>query len=558
MFNPKARPYSDSTAIYLVSFLTLMMSLANVVSALRITLPSNLTWFLRFLPLEVQRGGSLTAAIAGFGLMVLTYGLLRRKRVAWVATIILLFMSAISHLLVKLDYSLAFAAIVLASWLLYLNPHFHARSDRPSIRQGLITLVVSIAFTLCYGVAGFYLLNMQTGTEFSIRLAVMQTLSMVTEFYNPDLVPLTGLGRFFALSIYVIGITTFGYAFIMLLRPVLVRHSVSPADRRKAMNIIEKYGKSPLASYALLADKHYYFSCDGHVIAYRIEGRIAIALGDPIGPGTRIEEAIGEFIGFCKKNDWIPAFHMVQEQSLEIYQAEGFKSIRIGQKGILNIKDFAVGGKKRKNIQPILSDMKKNGYRWELVKPPIPRKFVDTLGAINDAWLTYTRTSEMRFSVGWFYDEYVSSYPLLVLRDQNNYRVAFTNILSDSNNNDIILDLIRYQPYVHPDIEKFLLVALIEWAQTEQYEKLDLGLSTVSGKNGNHSDSLAERGLHYMYEHIDSFEKSASLHDIKEKFKPRWEPRYLTFPDYGSFPAVVVALIRADTGDDVLGNFLRL
>jgi phosphatidylglycerol lysyltransferase len=99
---------------------------------------------------------------------------------------------------------------------------------------------------------------------------------------------------------------------------------------------------------------------------------------------------------------------------------------------------------------------------------------------------------------------------------------------------------------------------MIEWAQNEKFEKMDLGLSTFSGKSGNHSDSLAERGLHYMYEHIESFEKSTSLHDLKVKFKPRWEPCYLTFPDYGTFPAVVVALIRADTGDDVLGNFIGL
>jgi phosphatidylglycerol lysyltransferase len=558
MFNPKARPYSDSTAIYLVSFLTLMMSLANVVSALRITLPSRLTWLLRFLPLEVQRGGSLTAVLAGFGLMVLAYGLLRRKRIAWLASIILLFMSAISHLLVKLDYSLAFAAILLACWLLYLNPHFHARSDRPSIRQGLITLVVAVAFTFCYGVAGFYLLNIQSGTEFSLRLAVMQTLSMVVKSNNPDLVPLSGLGQFFALSIYIVGVTTLGYAFIMLLRPVLVRHSATPADRKRAIKIIEKYGRAPQASYTLLADKHYYFCCHGHVIAYRVEGRIAIALGDPIGPDIQLEDAINEFVGFCLKNDWIPAFYMVNEKSLAVYQSEGYKSVRIGQKGILNLKDFARGGKKRKYIQPILTEMKKNGFHWELVTPPIPRKFVETLAVINNAWLTYMRTSEMRFSVGWFYDEYVSSYPLLVLRDQNNYRVAFTNILTDSNRGEVILDMLRYRPYVHPDIEKYLLAALIEWAQTEQYEKMDLGLSTLSGKNGNHSDSLAERGLHYMYEHIESFEKTTSLHYLKEKLKPRWEPYYLIFPDYGTFPAVVVALIRADTGDDVFGNFLGL
>ncbi len=558
MFNPKAKPYSDSTSIYLVSFLTFMMSLANVVSALRITLPSNLTWFFRFLPLEVQRGGSLTAALAGFGLLVLTYGLLRRKRVAWLAAIILLFLSAISHLLVKLDYSLAFAAILLAFWLLYLNPHFHARSDRPSIRQGIITLVVSVAFTLCYGVMGFYLLDTQIGIHFNIRIAVMQTLSMVTEFSSPELVPLTDLGRFFAMSIYIIGISTFIYAFIMILRPVLVRHAASPADLNKAKALVDKYGRAPQSSYALLADKHFYFTCDGHVIAYRVEGRIAIALGDPIGPDASFESAIDEFTSYCKKNDWIPAFYQVYEDSLDAYQSEGYKSARIGWEGVLNLGDFSRNGKKRKKIQPILASMKKDGFHWELIKPPVPRKFVDTLDVINDAWLTLMRTTEMSFSAGWLYDEYVSSNPLLILRDQNNYRVAFANILSNPGDDEIFLDMLRYEPYVHPDIDQFLLVALIEWAQSAHYRCINLGLSTHTSKRGAHSDSLAERGLQYMYEHIESFEKSLHLHDFKEKLKPRWEPRYMTFPDYASLPAVVVALIRADTGDDIIGDFLRL
>jgi phosphatidylglycerol lysyltransferase len=558
MFNPKARPYSDSTAIYMVSLFTLFMGLANVVAALRITLPSRLTWFLQFMPLEVQRGGSLTATLAGFGLLVLTYGLLRRKRVAWLAAIILLFLSAISHLLVKLDYSLAFAAILLACWLLYLNPHFHARSDRPSMRLGLITLVVSIIFTVFYGVMGFYLLDTQTGIHFNLRMAVMQTLSMVTEFSSPELVPLTELGRYFAMSIYIIGISTFLYAIIMILRPVLVRHVTNPADRHKAQALVEKYGRAPRSSLALLADKHFFFSCDGHVIAYRVEGRIAIALGDPIGPGASIESAIDEFIIYSMKNDWIPAFYQVYEDSLEWYQSEDYKSARIGWEAILALEDFSGNGKNRKKLHPVQKSMEKAGFHWELVKPPISRKLVDTLAVVNDAWLTHMRATEMSFSAGWFTDEYVSSNPLLVLRDLYNYRVAFANILSDPGDDTIYLDMLRYQPNVHPNIDQFLIVALIEWAQSNQYRFINLGLSTHVTKRGDQPDSLAERGLQYMYEHIESFEKSSHLREFKEKLKPRWKPCYMTFPDYTSLPAVVVALIRADTGDDMIGDLLRL
>lgn len=45
------------------------------------------------------------------------------------------------------------------------------------------------------------------------------------------------------------------------------------------------------------------------------------------------------------------------------------------------------------------------------------------------------------------------------------------------------------------------------------------------------------------------------LHEFKEKFHPRWEPRYFIYPGVAALPEVVVALIRADSGDRLLDYF---
>ena len=42
------------------------------------------------------------------------------------------------------------------------------------------------------------------------------------------------------------------------------------------------------------------------------------------------------------------------------------------------------------------------------------------------------------------------------------------------------------------------------------------------------------------------------MHTFKEKFRPRWEPRYLVYPGLAALPEVVVALVRADSGDHLL------
>ena len=47
------------------------------------------------------------------------------------------------------------------------------------------------------------------------------------------------------------------------------------------------------------------------------------------------------------------------------------------------------------------------------------------------------------------------------------------------------------------------------------------------------------------------------LHKFKEKFQPRWSPRYLVYPGPASLPAVVLALNRASSGDDFIWQYYQ-
>jgi len=557
IFNPKAKPFSDSLPVHLMALLTLTMGLLNVFSAFHVVLPENLSWFTRFLPLEIQSGGRLTALAAGFALILLAYGLFRRKRVAWMAAIIVLCLSAISHLIIKLDFSMAVMAILLASWLIILNPHFHARSDSPSIRQGIITLFLSVLFTGLFGLVGSYLLFFQSSSTFNLGTLLRQTWALLAGFDSPSAMNLDGLGVLLAGSIYIIASIAIGWAIFLLFRPVVVRFSASLAERNQAKKIIQAYGTSSLVPFTLLTDKLYYFSEGGSVITYRVQGRVAIALGDPIGPIQDSPVSIREFIIFCRKNDWIPAFYQIPEGSRKFYDDVGLKQIRVGQEGIIDLQSFSIDDPKYRQVCKILQKMERKGYTAECLIPPHPREVMRELRHINDAWLTMTRGTEMRFSLGWFYDIYIKSNPVLTIKDQNGYLVAFANVLARPQTKSIILDLLRYRPEADPRILDYLLISMVLWAKKNRQKTFNVGLSaTVSG--GQKQDgTLAERGLYYIYEHIDSSYEFKGLHNIKVKFNPRWEPRYLAFPDYGSLPGVAMALIRVDSDDNWLGRVLK-
>jgi phosphatidylglycerol lysyltransferase len=299
----------ETLGVRTVAVLTAAMGVVNVLSAVRPSMQHRLRLLEQFSPLQVTRGGHLTSALAGFALLMLASGLWRRKRVAWLLTLLVLLGSVFTHLLKGLDYEEALLSAALALVLWIWRAHFHARSDPPSVRQAIWTMIAAWAFTLAYGMSGFYLLDRHFRVNFGLWAAAQQTVVMFTQFYDPGLQPITGFGRYFADSIYIVAMVTSGYALFLLIRPVLARHHATASDRARAWEIVSRCGHTSLARFTLLDDKLYYFSTGGSVVAYVLEGRTAVVLGDPIGPMTDARDCIQGFKHLCSLNDWLPMFY---------------------------------------------------------------------------------------------------------------------------------------------------------------------------------------------------------------------------------------------------------
>lgn len=549
-------------SIRLVSLLTGLMGIINVVDAVTPRLPTHLASVTAFFPLEIRHGGHLTSALAGFALLLLAGSLWRRKRVALLITLVVLVGSTIIHLLKGLFTIQSFISVLLAIWLLYLSPQFHARSDPPSMRQGLISLAASLGFTLAYGVIGFYLLDLHfkingVPVRFGLWAALRQTLIMFTQFYNPGLQPITGFGRYFAGSIYIVGAITLSYATLMLLRPVILREPATHAERERARHIVEAYGCSSLARLTLLDDKYYYFSPGGSVIAFVVESRVALALGDPIGPAEDLSACIAGFQGYCSKNDWQPAFYQVLPDHLPVYDVLGFSSVNIGQEAVVDVADFTLAGRANKGLRSAVNRMKKLGFRPQVHQPPLSPGLLHELRMVSDEWLASMRGTEKRFSLGWFDDDYLRNGPVIVINNPDGRIEAFGNIVPEYQCNEITIDLMRHRRNAEHGIMDYLFVSLIQWAKEQGYGAFDLGLSALAGIGEGAGATAIERTLHFIYEHVNQFYNFKGLHEFKEKFNPRWSPRYLVYPGPADLPLVALALIRADSGGSVLRSFIH-
>lgn len=177
------------------------------------------------------------------------------------------------------------------------------------------------------------------------------------------------------------------------------------------------------------------------------------------------------------------------------------------------------------------------------------------MGMINLFSVVTPSLPRKKFSLGWFDEAYLQDCEIAVFRNAQGTLDAFANVVTGYKLNKITVDLMRHRAEIENGTMDFLFVSMFQHFQKQGYDGFGLGLSALSGVGGSEQSPRMETGMYYLYKHLSQFYNFKGLHAYKEKFHPRWESRYLTYPSLTSLPDVVVALVRADSGDRLLDYF---
>ena len=527
--------------IYLAIF-TGGMGIINLVSAASPALQARIDLIRMVFPFEVRAGTRLATAFAGFALILLASGISRRKRTAWLVTLPLLVITAIFDLIKGLDFEESAVSLVLILLLIFFRKRFTAKSDPPTIRRGILTLAIAIAFVLLYGALGFYFLDKHFSVHYSFSQALSQTFLMFFEYKPPSLVPLTRYGNYFVDSIYILGIVDIGYALFSILSPVILREAARDTDCERAEKIVNEYGRTVLARFCLFKDKNYYFSPNGSVVSFVGSNRVAVALGDPIGPASDAGDTILGFKEICESNDWMPVFYQTLPDYLESYRNAGLRSLKIGEEAIVSLAGFQLAGGEMKSLRTSVNKMTRLGYSQEIVQPPHSQEFLDQLEIISNEWMLERNGKEMKFSMGWFDRTYLNTTPVLVVKDQEGKIIAFANLVSEYQNRELAVDLMRHLSNAPAGVMDYLFVSMISYAKDQGFATFNLGLSGLAGVGESTSDPAIEKAMHFIYTSVRTAYSFRGLHNFKQKFNPTWEERYLIYPGLQNLPIVALAV----------------
>jgi phosphatidylglycerol lysyltransferase len=525
------------------SFLTLMSGLTLVLEPL---VRHSMHHYANFIiPLYERNIADYFSLLIGLILMYLAYELSQRKHIAWLVTLGAAAASIIIGIAVDEPLFHSVLAITLIVVLIGGRAHFIIKGHPTNFRSSFLVLASSILFALFYGTIGFWALDKhEFGINFTIGDAFAHTLREYLLLGSGDLTPHTRYSHWFLESLSIVGVATFIYCLLLILRPLRYELTRLTADRDAAESLLIRYGGG-IDDYFKLwpRDKSFFFSSDGEAfIAYAVSRGVAVCFADPAGRQESIQKVILEFRSFCLSNGWLIAFIAASDEYKELYDRSGFDNILIGADAVINLEKFITETSRNKYFRNIINRFSKSGITSTRYFPPHNADLIEELRYVSNDWLKIPGHKQWQFITGYFSSRYFERTPLFVVRDEQGKAVAFANELPSFKQGEATVDLMRHKRNAPKNVMDYMFITLMQQLYEEGVQKFNLGISPLARQtfSGN-----SERLLDFIYLASQRFISTKGLHQYKAKFDPEWEPRYVYYiGSASSLPVIGLAVSK--------------
>lgn len=466
-------------------------------------------------------------------LIVLSYGIYKKMRRAWLLSIITLVASEVFLLLNGINYVECLVIIFVLMIIIFSEDYFYRSGS-------ILRMKVSKSWILLF----FLIVSFLVFKGFDIYKEVSYNNTLWWDFKNHF------NASIFLHSILISSLVFLYYLGILFFKPLEEALDVDLVDKEELKSILSS-SSSSRGYFSLLDDKKYLFNDKKNAfIMYGSSNSNYISLGDPVCSEDNISDLIGSFSKLGRINDKNIAFYQIDEKHLKYYLDLGLKVIKIGEEAVIDIPSFTLDGPKNKKLRYLNNKLSKKGLEFEIIQDF--KSISNELKDISDEWLTSKKAVEKRFSLGKFDTEYLSNFPVAVIY-YNNEIVAFSNLLLTENKEDMSIDLMRHAESAPSNTMDFLFIQLTLWAKEAHIKKFSLGMAPLSGIEGNIYATTWNRYAGFIYENSDTFYNFSGLRRFKNKFSPEWQPKYIAYS--GNFNLV---FLLKDITSLISGGLLKV
>lgn len=518
------QPWFSAVAPSLFAFFTFLSGLILLVSGATPENWSRLHSIESILPLASIEISHLLASVMGVALLITARGLQQRLDGAYVLTLFFLTAGAIFSLLKGFDYEEAGFLMIAMLLLLPCRSFFYRRSSMLAARFSPAWIMAIVATVVA-----------------SAWLAVLAHRNL--EYSHELWWQFSGRGsapRAFRASLAA-AMTTLIAGLAWLLHPSHPEHSFQIGVDENIRRIVGKSSHT-ISNLAYTGDKEFMLNPAANAfIMFARKGRHWITMGDPVGPEEEIAELIWQFRTVCDSYAARPVFYQVDAGGLHRYIDAGFYVTKIGEEAIIPLADFHLEGRRFKDLRNARNRMRRMGFEFEVLTPDKIAPILPELQSISDAWLAQHKTREKGFSIGAFTEDYLHRFPLAIIRGPSGIE-AFANLWQTGDKAELSIDLMRYRPESPHGIMDCLLCDIILWGKDQGFLTFNLGMAPLAGLDARvmsqpwvHLESL-------VYQHGEPFYNFRGLRAFKDKWEPKWYPKYLATSAGLSWPVVLVSL----------------
>jgi phosphatidylglycerol lysyltransferase len=472
----------------------------------------------RLFPLEFLHISSFLTMILGFGLIVSSLNIARKKRRAFKVVLALASLSIVFHLTKGLDYEEATFSAILVCLLLLSKSSFRVSSRAvPTAKNLAFHMAVGAVVAAAYCLAGYW----QTESRWE---------------------------HWFTKSTHLMAATFMIYVFVLLYRPVKYRFRARPNDRARAAEVLSQYGRTTQDFFKIWPDKSFFFSDSGRsFVAFGVGNNFAVVLGDPSGPAEEFPGLIEKFSEYCRLNNWGLAFHQATPEVLDIYRKQGFRRFKVGDDAIVDLKAFNLEGKARKDVRTKFNQLEKTGIHVVRYDAPIPNDVLQQLREVSDEWLRIPGRRERGFTLGLFEPDYVRSTTVIAASDEENRILAFVNLVPSYKKGETTADLMRRRTDAPNGIMDYLFGKLFLELKKDGYHRFNMGMVPMAGFRQHETVSTGEKVIHQFFQRLNFVFSFSGLRAYKAKFASFWEPRYIVYRNVTDLPRMALALGKVST-----------
>ena len=475
--------------------------------------------------------------------LLLARGVVQRRRVAYYIVLAVLFGWVAVDVIKGVHRGDTVVTLAVAVLVLRSRPEFVTDPGPRRWRLLFFTLVPLVTIDVLIGFAGFH---------FSQHAAVGSTLHETVGRLVGVSGPLDVHGRghlLFAGMITGTGLLSLAGLLVLALAPVREDdEQADGAERDEVRRLAETGPGDSLDPFALRTDKNYVLSPDRRAaIAYRYLMGVGLASGDPIGHPGAFEDCIREFVARCDERGWRPIVLLAGEDRLDMYEELGFKVLYLGDEALLDVGDYSLAGRRRRNVRQAVSRASNFGVTTEIV---IERDIDARLRAQLLAVAERSRGQQRELGFTTALDEPLAApHPeavLAIARGADGAPVAFQRYLPCKGGRCLSLDAMRRDPDAPNGINEAMIVHMLRSQGDRGVRELSLnfvGFRTII--EGDDGLSPTAAGVGRFVRTFNPF-KVASLYRFAAKFEPRWEARYIAYRSPGDIPAIGLAALTAE------------